>query len=518
MPPFASESAAAAAFKPLSSPSCFNNKGPEPETPFSSLLDDAPEVPAPPSHDRPPPKPQMSEHAAASSPSNTDASVDKAAGGNDRDEKQSKLSQNDGHSAAGTETAADAKSSDSGPADQCKKSDDAKTSGDAKSGDNDKASETCKASDTAAVQTATDSATAVPTPAPVAQPAAPPVAAPIVTTLALQDPPAQATATSEESAKPAGAPDKSRAANAAGTTKLALLKDASAPQDASAQTSGDTVKTTADQTPPSGSQAATGSGKQKPAQSPGTDGVHGAVTTDAAGNADGTGTGNNTNITTTDPNAGDDAKQVGAKNAGARAADNSDNAPHVSAQFDMPAPAGGDISSTTSAGVPQTQQLQATQPATAANSSGPGTPITPTAVPIAGLAVEIAGRALAGKNHFEIRLDPPELGRIDVHLNVDRNGQVTSHLVIDRADTLNLLRQDSTGLERALQDAGLKTADNGLQFSLRDQSMNQNSNTPAAAPAVARIVVPDDAMPTVELPQRIYGRLAGMGGGLDIRV
>lgn len=142
----------------------------------------------------------------------------------------------------------------------------------------------------------------------------------------------------------------------------------------------------------------------------------------------------------------------------------------------------------------------------------------PPAVPIAGLAVEIAGRALAGKNHFEIRLDPPDLGRIDVHLNVDRNGQVTSHLVVDRPDTLNLLRQDSTGLERALQDAGLKTSDNGLQFSLRDQTMNQNGNMPAPAPAIARVVVPDDAMPAVELPQRIYSRLAGMGGGLDIRV
>jgi flagellar hook-length control protein FliK len=36
------------------------------------------------------------------------------------------------------------------------------------------------------------------------------------------------------------------------------------------------------------------------------------------------------------------------------------------------------------------------------------------AVPLAGLAVEIAARAQAGHNRFEIRLDPPELGRIDV--------------------------------------------------------------------------------------------------------
>ena len=49
----------------------------------------------------------------------------------------------------------------------------------------------------------------------------------------------------------------------------------------------------------------------------------------------------------------------------------------------------------------------------------------------------------------------------------------TSRLTVDRADTYDLLRRDAAGLERALQDAGLKTADNGLQFSLRDQSASQ---------------------------------------------
>jgi hypothetical protein len=94
---------------------------------------------------------------------------------------------------------------------------------------------------------------------------------------------------------------------------------------------------------------------------------------------------------------------------------------------------------------------------------------TPVAVPIAGLAVEIASHALAGKNRFEIRLDPPELGRIDVRLDVDRDGKVTSRLVVDRPETLDMLRRDAPALERSLQQAGLKTADDALQFSLRDQ-------------------------------------------------
>ena len=115
-------------------------------------------------------------------------------------------------------------------------------------------------------------------------------------------------------------------------------------------------------------------------------------------------------------------------------------------------------------------------------------------MPITGVAVEIATKALAGKNRFEIRLDPPELGRIDVRLDVDKSGQVTTHLTVDRADTLDLLQRDSAGLERALQDAGLKTTDQSLQFSLRDQSMGQQQGNASPTPAAAQIVLEDDTL------------------------
>jgi flagellar hook-length control protein FliK len=138
------------------------------------------------------------------------------------------------------------------------------------------------------------------------------------------------------------------------------------------------------------------------------------------------------------------------------------------------------------------------------------------AIPLSDLAVEIAGKALAGKNRFEIRLDPPELGRIEVRLDVDRDGNVTSRLTVDRADTLSLLQRDASGLERALQDAGLKTTDNSLQFSLRDQSMGQQQGSGNSDSA--QLIVRDETLPTIDLIPQTYGRLAGQGSGLDIRV
>jgi flagellar hook-length control protein FliK len=138
-------------------------------------------------------------------------------------------------------------------------------------------------------------------------------------------------------------------------------------------------------------------------------------------------------------------------------------------------------------------------------------------VPIAGLGVALAAKAMEGKNRFEIRLDPPELGKIEVRLEVHRNGEVTSRMIADRPDTLDLLRRDAAGLERALQDAGLKTAGNGLQFSLRDQGFAGHDRAPERSDT-AHIVVKDDIQSVSELPQRQYRPLAGLRGGLDIRV
>ena len=154
---------------------------------------------------------------------------------------------------------------------------------------------------------------------------------------------------------------------------------------------------------------------------------------------------------------------------------------------------------------------------TTTNPAAPAPPAAQAlAVPLTGVAIEIAGKALEGKNRFEIRLDPPELGRIEVRLDVDRDGNAVTRLIADRSDTLDLLRRDANSLQQALQDAGLKTSDNGLQFSLRDQTMGRDqNNTPM--PAAAQIVVKDDALPA-DISPRNYPRLAGLGGGIDIRV
>jgi len=154
-------------------------------------------------------------------------------------------------------------------------------------------------------------------------------------------------------------------------------------------------------------------------------------------------------------------------------------------------------------------------PSTPAAAGTSGAPAT-AAVPIAGLPVVLAARAREGSNQFDIRLDPPELGRIDVRLDVDNSGQVTSHVTVERAETLQLLQNQQPQLERALEQAGLKTADNGLSFTLRDQSFSGQNNGGGAQPSPAQLVVPDADLPPVAAAQA-YSR-AGLGRGVDIMV
>ncbi len=75
---------------------------------------------------------------------------------------------------------------------------------------------------------------------------------------------------------------------------------------------------------------------------------------------------------------------------------------------------------------------------------------------------------------FEIRLNPPELGRVDVRLEFGKDGQVTTHLIVERPETLEMLNKDSRQLTRALEEAGLKLDNDGLSFSLQDQNNAEN--------------------------------------------
>ncbi|WP_350335118.1 flagellar hook-length control protein FliK [Coralliovum pocilloporae] len=84
------------------------------------------------------------------------------------------------------------------------------------------------------------------------------------------------------------------------------------------------------------------------------------------------------------------------------------------------------------------------------------------------LTTQIQRQILDGSSKFNIKLNPVELGRVDVTLRFDRDGNVMAHLFVERSETLDMMLRDSRALERSLAEAGVNVKQDGLSFSLSD--------------------------------------------------
>lgn len=89
------------------------------------------------------------------------------------------------------------------------------------------------------------------------------------------------------------------------------------------------------------------------------------------------------------------------------------------------------------------------------------------APPAAQVAREIVRRFDGESTRFELRLDPPELGRVEVKLEITRDHKVTAVIAADSPQALTELARHARELEQNLQAAGLELSDNGLSFDLR---------------------------------------------------
>lgn len=90
------------------------------------------------------------------------------------------------------------------------------------------------------------------------------------------------------------------------------------------------------------------------------------------------------------------------------------------------------------------------------------------AAPVAAqVSREIVRRFSGGNTNFELRLDPADLGRVEVRMEVSRDNRVTAVITADNPQALTELARNARDLEQQLQSAGLQLSDNGLSFDLR---------------------------------------------------
>lgn len=91
------------------------------------------------------------------------------------------------------------------------------------------------------------------------------------------------------------------------------------------------------------------------------------------------------------------------------------------------------------------------------------------------VAASISKNAAATENKaFTIKLDPPELGRVEVKMAIDKHNAVKAHLIIEKPETFMMLQRDAQILERSLQGMGMDTGDGGISFELAQDNMFQN--------------------------------------------
>jgi len=89
------------------------------------------------------------------------------------------------------------------------------------------------------------------------------------------------------------------------------------------------------------------------------------------------------------------------------------------------------------------------------------------------VAVHIARAVENGSDRIRIQLNPAELGRVDVRMEIANDGRVTAVVAAEKPETLDLLRRDVHALEKALAEAGLKADGGSLQFSLQGEQADQ---------------------------------------------
>jgi hypothetical protein len=113
----------------------------------------------------------------------------------------------------------------------------------------------------------------------------------------------------------------------------------------------------------------------------------------------------------------------------------------------------------------------------------------PSLVPVVHITVQPqqlardVGRAMARQlgaagNEVHIRLDPAQLGRIDVRLSFDDLGTLRAVVGAETAQVLDLLRRDSADLGRAMADAGVRSDSQSFRFEDRGGDARQDRPQP----------------------------------------
>ena len=133
------------------------------------------------------------------------------------------------------------------------------------------------------------------------------------------------------------------------------------------------------------------------------------------------------------------------------------------------------------------------------------------------VAVHVKMAAANGDSKITIQLDPEDLGKLDIKLNVKADGKTGIVITADNANALNLLQRDAQNLLRALNDAGLQADGSSLSFNLRgDQQNGQQQGNQQMAQNYQNAQPADEDAVLMQAVTRQY--TLNLNDGLDITI
>lgn len=141
----------------------------------------------------------------------------------------------------------------------------------------------------------------------------------------------------------------------------------------------------------------------------------------------------------------------------------------------------------------QTQQTQNQSAAEQANNAQKQAPTGRTVVDQ--VSVKITKAIQGGNDKITIQLRPANMGRVEVKMELTQNNHLTVLIVADNRETLELLKDDARGLQRALAEAGLQTDAGDLNFNLRGQDgqdQDGKAQSRGAAPVEEDTIILDE--------------------------
>lgn len=139
------------------------------------------------------------------------------------------------------------------------------------------------------------------------------------------------------------------------------------------------------------------------------------------------------------------------------------------------------------------------------------------------LAGQITKQVSNGNRVFDIRLDPAELGKVDVRIELRADNRVHAVLTVERPETLSELQRSARDLERSLAEAGLELDEDGLSFQMSDGQNQPSDEGRSQGEALPIFTQTTDMAQRAEdelasRPRSAYGFLLSGRSGVDMQV